>query len=169
MLGESKMYQNQQHCLNDCKGITGCSLVAGKDLLLEPYKYSGYACHKNFLFLYDYLSSISQKELLVYHHYLTGISNLETAGMIGCPVNEVEAIFNNFINGYIVYLRYMRFYKFMPISPDGFDKFIDLLINNGKLKVGCALKNFHYNEKVNLTFYEFLKSIDVRLRVTEAS
>lgn len=161
----SRIFRNMNNCKHSCKGITDCSLVAGSDILLQPFKYSGYGCRRNFSFLYDYISSVDKNELIVYHHYLTKIDKDETAKVINHSVDYVDYLFNKFIKGYVVYLRYLRLYHVMPSAPQGFDGFIMSLLDNEASQMRCMIKTFGNGVSVNLTFYEFLKSMDMRLCV----
>ena len=174
-LSRSRLQQNMQRCKRTCKGSVDCALVAGEDILLEPHKHSGYACHKNFLLLYNYFSWASPDDLLVYHHYLMDIDTIETSGVLHISEEKVREKLQIFTYEYIVYLRFIRLrsrqYKEVLTMPNGFDSFISLVLNGraSEVDIENGLRLFGSSERVNHVFYGFLRSIDVRLRAVQVS
>ena len=174
-LSRSRLQQNMQRCKRTCKGSVDCALVAGEDILLEPHKHSGYACHKNFLMLYNYFLWATPDDLLAYHHYLKNIDTIETSGVLHISEEKVREKLQIFTYEYIVYLRFIRLrsrqYKEVLTMPNGFDSFISLVLNGraSEVDIENGLRLFGSSERVNHVFYGFLRSIDVRLRAVQVS
>ena len=88
---------------------------------------------------------------------------------------QVKEKLQIFIYEYIVYLRFIRLrsrqYKEVLTMPNGFDGFISLVLNGraSEVDIENGLRLFGSSESVNHVFYEFLRSIDVRLRAVQVS